>query len=77
MGIFAIPSDKALPPDEPAASGDSSTGLWRAEHNAIGPALDYDVLLPADSLDIPWEMLWDTFEETGAIGTWSHDYGQL
>ncbi|KAK5127652.1 hypothetical protein LTR85_006993 [Meristemomyces frigidus] len=75
MGLNAVTSGEAeVRTHEPAAGAENFVTTRNAEDSMMDPAFDVDVFLPADSLDFPWETLWDTFDDAGTIGVWGQDY---
>lgn len=44
-----------------------------ATSHAVEPSDGLNMFIPADSLDFPWETLWDTLPESTAV--WNYDSG--
>ncbi|GAB7340263.1 hypothetical protein MBLNU457_6726t2 [Dothideomycetes sp. NU457] len=70
----STPRDQIERPIDPAVSNDSALGSAQQQHSEVpasesqGNIMDADLLsdmnfyIPADSLDFPWEQLWDVME---------------
>ncbi|KAI7235410.1 hypothetical protein KC343_g9505 [Hortaea werneckii] len=72
LGIAQTPA-KPSSQQERSLIEQSSESAQLATNHTVEPSDGLNMFIPADSLDFPWETLWDTLPES--TGVWNYDSG--
>lgn len=74
LGIAQTPAIPSFQQERSVVEQVSESAQLATSH-AVDPSDGLSMFIPADSLDFPWETLWDTLGAPESTGAWNYDSG--
>lgn len=74
LGITQTPAVPSSQQERPVVEQVMDPAQLATSH-AVVSSDDLSMFIPADSLDFPWETLWDTLGAPESTGAWNYDSG--